>query len=134
MSNSIESGLVGNFDAQVWATEFCKAVKEKPHIASDESTMLGWFANAIMAGYDKGCSHADAALTAERDEARRERDELAEAVEKYGEALFARLKAEVTGVDVQMIEDILYDNEELAGDAMFKLATKHKEPNENQTI
>jgi hypothetical protein len=35
------------FDAQVWAKEFCKI-----NTASDEATMIGWFANAIMAGYD----------------------------------------------------------------------------------
>ena len=34
-------------DAQVWAKEFCKR-----NTASDEGTMLSWFANAIMAGYD----------------------------------------------------------------------------------
>ena len=42
-----EVDLVGCFDAQVWAKEFCKR-----NTASDEGTMIGWFANAIMAGYD----------------------------------------------------------------------------------
>ena len=42
-----EVDLVGCFDAQVWAKEFCKR-----NTSSDEGTMLGWFANAIMAGYD----------------------------------------------------------------------------------
>lgn len=42
-----EVDLVGCFDAQVWAKEFCKC-----NTSSDEGTMLGWFANAIMAGYD----------------------------------------------------------------------------------
>lgn len=40
-------------DGQKWAKEFVKIVKEKPSIATDEGTMIGWFANAIMAGYDK---------------------------------------------------------------------------------
>lgn len=34
-------------DANAWATEFCKLNR-----ASDHGTMLGWFANAIMAGHD----------------------------------------------------------------------------------
>jgi hypothetical protein len=45
--------LVGEFDASKWAKEFVRTVKENPAIATDESTMIGWFANAIMAGYDK---------------------------------------------------------------------------------
>ncbi len=44
--------LVGQFDAKVWAEEFVKMVKDKPEIATDEGTMIGWFANAIMAGHD----------------------------------------------------------------------------------
>lgn len=46
--------LIGCTDAQVWAREFVKLVKEKPSISTDEGTMIGWFANAIMAGWDKG--------------------------------------------------------------------------------
>lgn len=34
-------------DAKIWAEEF---VKRNP--GADEATMVGWFANAIMAGYD----------------------------------------------------------------------------------
>jgi hypothetical protein len=34
-------------DANAWATEFCKR-----NSASDHAMMLGWFANAIMCGYD----------------------------------------------------------------------------------
>ena len=34
-------------DAQVWASKFKELFPE-----SDEGLMLGWFANAIMAGYD----------------------------------------------------------------------------------
>jgi len=45
--------LVGQFDARIWAKEFVKTVKNKPEIATDEDTMIGWFANAIMAGFDK---------------------------------------------------------------------------------
>lgn len=34
------------FDPYVWATEFCSR-----NTASDKSTMIGWFGNAIMRGY-----------------------------------------------------------------------------------
>jgi len=44
--------LNDTFDAQIWAQEWIKAIEEKPEIPTDEGTMLAWFANAIMAGYD----------------------------------------------------------------------------------
>ena len=57
-----ESSMVGSdgipwpmtFDAQTWAKEFIRHVQERPEIASDEGTMIAWFANAIMVGYDRG--------------------------------------------------------------------------------
>jgi len=49
---SLDKKLIGNADAKIWAEEFVKMVKKKPSIATDEGTMIGWFANAIMAGYD----------------------------------------------------------------------------------
>uniref|UniRef100_A0A6M3IE39 Phage protein n=1 Tax=viral metagenome TaxID=1070528 RepID=A0A6M3IE39_9ZZZZ len=49
-----ERELIGNSDAKVWAEEFVKIVKKKPSITTDEGTMIGWFANAIMTGYDEG--------------------------------------------------------------------------------
>lgn len=49
----VENKLIGEFSAKVWAEEFVRMVKEKPELATDEGTMIGWFANAIMAGYDK---------------------------------------------------------------------------------
>lgn len=42
-----------SFDARPWAREFVKSVRERPEIATDEDTMIGWFANAIMRGYDE---------------------------------------------------------------------------------
>lgn len=47
-------------DAVMWTEEFMKTrslvLKERgDDIAEDEGTMLGWFANSIMKGYDKGC-------------------------------------------------------------------------------
>ena len=40
------------FDATVWAKEWIRVIKEHPQVPTDEGTMIGWFANAIMAGYD----------------------------------------------------------------------------------
>lgn len=40
-----------SFDAQDWAEAFCKL---NPHI--DKDIMIGWFANALMRGYDEGLS------------------------------------------------------------------------------
>jgi rubredoxin len=37
-----------SIDAAVWAAEFCRIFP-----GHDEATMLGWFANAIMAGFDE---------------------------------------------------------------------------------
>jgi len=48
--------LVGEFDAQKWVDEWMRTIKEYPSIPTDEGTMLGWFANAIMAGYDRALS------------------------------------------------------------------------------
>lgn len=39
-------------DARVWTEEWMKTIKEHPGIPTDEGAMIGWFANAIMAGYD----------------------------------------------------------------------------------
>lgn len=42
-----------SYDAHVWAKKFVEYVRRIPEIATDEGTMIGWFANAIMAGYDE---------------------------------------------------------------------------------
>ena len=39
-------------DARTWAKEWLNAIAENPSIPHDYEAMLGWFANAIMAGYD----------------------------------------------------------------------------------
>lgn len=44
--------LQGEFDAAVWVDGWTATIAEHPSIPTDEGTMLGWFANAIMAGYD----------------------------------------------------------------------------------
>lgn len=40
-------------DAQYWAKEFMKIWQNEPIDIMDEEMMVGWFANAIMAGYDE---------------------------------------------------------------------------------
>jgi hypothetical protein len=47
-----EINLTQTTDAKIWAQEWLKILKENPSIATDEGTMIGWFANSIMAGYD----------------------------------------------------------------------------------
>lgn len=59
------------FDGHVWAREFIYHVQNKPSIATDEDTLIGWFANAIMVGYDRG-----------------RHDEAIEQTEKYAPLLF----------------------------------------------
>ena len=46
--------LVGNFDSRDWAKEFVKLINKYPNIPKDEETMVVWFSNAIMTGYEKG--------------------------------------------------------------------------------
>jgi hypothetical protein len=46
------------FDGQIWAKEFIQHVKDHPEIVTDEGTMIGWFANAIMVGYDRAKQEA----------------------------------------------------------------------------
>jgi hypothetical protein len=42
-----------SFDARIWAREFIARVHLNPAIPTDEDTMTGWFANALMRGYDE---------------------------------------------------------------------------------
>lgn len=42
-----------SFDARDWAEHFCKLF---PNCGLDEGAMIGWFANALMRGYDEGVS------------------------------------------------------------------------------
>ena len=45
-------------DAQAWVKKWMEHIKENPAIATDEGCMLGWFANAIMAGHDTALMRA----------------------------------------------------------------------------
>jgi len=58
--------LTGTFDAKVWARQFMLITAANPAVASDEETMLGWFANAIMSGYDHA-KREDVPVSAELD-------------------------------------------------------------------
>lgn len=42
-----------SFDARDWARAFVEHVNQHPEIATDEGTMLAWFANALMRGWDE---------------------------------------------------------------------------------
>lgn len=59
--------LYGEFDASVWAREFIKIVRDHPHVAKDEGAMTGWFANAIMTGYDQAQREVRDSLEEARD-------------------------------------------------------------------
>lgn len=62
---SLETELTGEFDARKWAEAFVATVREHPEIPTDEGTMTGWFANAIMAGYDHAGRQTDDAADAQ---------------------------------------------------------------------
>lgn len=49
---SEDVNLSNETDARVWAKEWLKTVEKNPSIPFDEGTMIGWFANCFMAGYD----------------------------------------------------------------------------------
>ena len=51
-SYRLNSKLPQSFDARDWAKEFVETVKRNPEIATDEGTMITWFANSLMSGYD----------------------------------------------------------------------------------
>jgi len=47
------SKLPESFDARDWAEEFVRIAKQNPHIPQDEECIIGWFANALMRGFDE---------------------------------------------------------------------------------
>lgn len=53
MSDSLTE-LVGETDASKWAQSWARTIVQHPEIPHDEGTMITWFANAIMTGYDEG--------------------------------------------------------------------------------
>lgn len=55
MSTSFPPGgeILKSFDARDWARAFVAHAQWNPAIPLDEETMTGWFANALMCGYDE---------------------------------------------------------------------------------
>ena len=51
--------FIESFDSRAWAAAFVATVKAHPAIATDEATMTGWFANALMRGYDEHAVRAN---------------------------------------------------------------------------
>jgi hypothetical protein len=49
-----DNDLLSTFDAHTWAEKFVTIVRQNPEVATDVETMITWFANAIMVGYDEG--------------------------------------------------------------------------------
>lgn len=47
-----DTSIHTNPDAQAWAKFFMQTMKENPSIVLDESLMVTWFANAMMAMHD----------------------------------------------------------------------------------
>jgi len=43
-----------SFDARDWAEAFVERANLDPAFATDKGIMIGWFANALMRGYDEG--------------------------------------------------------------------------------
>jgi hypothetical protein len=76
-------------DAATWAAEFMKF----PPSEVTYDLMLGWFANAIMAGYDTAQARAASSATPPREELRRLADEEVKRHQERGE--FARAGAVV---------------------------------------
>lgn len=48
-----DTDFTQSFDGKVWAEAFVRHVKANPGIATDEGTMLAWFCNALMRGWDE---------------------------------------------------------------------------------
>jgi hypothetical protein len=46
--------LRNNTDARIWVDEWLKTIAEDSSIATDKDTMIIWFSNAIITGYDSG--------------------------------------------------------------------------------
>ena len=44
--------LHDTMDATIWAKFWLRTIEANPELPKDEGAMVGWFANAIMAGYD----------------------------------------------------------------------------------
>ena len=54
MLNSELQELARSPDAEVWAEAFIKEVERNPQLARDRDVMIGWFANAMITGDQRG--------------------------------------------------------------------------------
>lgn len=52
-TNEELNALIGENDTRVWTKRWLEVVAENPSIPTDEGTMLGWFSNVFMAGFDQ---------------------------------------------------------------------------------
>lgn len=53
MEADFAKNLIGNFDGRAWAVSFKNLMNRRYDEAKDLDVLTGWFANAIMTGYDK---------------------------------------------------------------------------------
>lgn len=71
-NNFVDNGedldpLFQTMDAKAWSEAWARTIQERPGIPYDEGTMISWFANAIMRGYDAAANKAIDADIAELD-------------------------------------------------------------------
>lgn len=59
-SPSVASETTRTFDARTWAKSFNETLVKLGHQPHDEGWLIGWFANAIMCGYDEAHRQASA--------------------------------------------------------------------------
>lgn len=52
------ANLNEKIDAHQWASNFLATIRANPALATDEGFLIGWFANAIMVGFDEGGNRA----------------------------------------------------------------------------
>jgi len=52
LAQHVEMSFPEEVDARDWARAFVQRARSNPEFATDEANMVGWFANAIMRGYD----------------------------------------------------------------------------------
>lgn len=55
-----------SFDAKDWAESFCATAAKLGHPGIDEGWMIGWFANALMRGYDEHARRVSKQVTRSR--------------------------------------------------------------------
>ncbi len=80
-----------SFDARDWATAFLSAYEKAGDDFLDEGTMIAWFANALMRGFDEATArHSNHDLVVSRDALLRRVAALEEALKPFGKEADAR--------------------------------------------